>query len=291
MSKFPVVFATDCNYVPHLAVAMQSLLENNKDIRFEVYVISNGLHPSDENKLGLIANQFGVCINFVNLCDSEFDGLVLNDHFKKSNYYRLFIEDVVKGDKCLYLDSDIVVKGSLKEMVAIDISGVYLAAVEDPGFDRHRQLNMREKSKYFNSGVMLINVRKWKEMSLKNSVVNYVRLNPDVIEYVDQCGLNSVVDGRWLEVSAMYNFQKKVMENELRINKKIITDPVIVHYTGPEKPWHQASLHPFKKDYWAVRKRTPYRAFLSDDFKVSRLLKKMIPKHILLILRRLKQRR
>lgn len=291
MSKLPVVFATDGNYVPHLAVAMQSLLENNKDIEFEVYVISNGLHSSDENKLGLIASKYSVCINFFTLCDSEFDGLVLNDHFKKSNYYRLFIEDIVKGDKCLYLDSDIVVKGSLKEMVTIDISGVYLAAVEDPGFDRHQQLNMRQESKYFNSGVMLINVRKWREVSLKNSVVDYVRLNPDVIEYVEQCGLNSVVDGRWLEISAMYNFQKKVMENEVKVNKKIITDPVIVHYTGSEKPWHQASLHPFKKDYWAVRKRTPYRAFLSDDFKISRLLKKMIPKHILLILRRLKQYR
>ena len=66
--------------------------------------------------------------------------------------------------KVLYLDSDIIINASIKEMFDIDISDYYLAAIGGARFNRHEELKMRSDAKYFNSGIMLINMKKWTDI-------------------------------------------------------------------------------------------------------------------------------
>ncbi|MFJ1490678.1 hypothetical protein [Capnocytophaga canis] len=46
--KYPVVFAANNDYIQHFSVALLSLLENNRGIPFEIYLLNEGL--SSENK-------------------------------------------------------------------------------------------------------------------------------------------------------------------------------------------------------------------------------------------------
>ena len=90
---------------------------------------------------------------------------------------------------------------SLDGLLEVDLGEHFLAAVEDPGFNRHKKLGMKLNSKYFNSGVMLINLRKWREVDVRSAVIDFVKARANLIEFVDQCGLNGVVDGNWLELN------------------------------------------------------------------------------------------
>ena len=98
--------------------------------------------------------------------------------------------DIVKGGRALYLDVDIVVNGRIDDLCNAEISNIFLAAVDD--------LEMAYSAKYFNSGVMLINLEYWRAYNVKEKVIEFVGRKPEVIRFVDQDGLNFVINRNWL---------------------------------------------------------------------------------------------
>ena len=274
---FNVFFATDVGYAPHLATAIYSLLHNNKTLSLKILVFTASLPKSHRDNIRAICEEFNTPLEFIQLNESWFDGLVLNHHFKKSNYYRLFAADLIGSKTCLYLDADIVVTGSISELISIELNDSYLAAVENPGFMRHEELGMRSQSSYFNSGVMLLNLEKWRKCNLKKSVIALVKKKPSAIHFVDQCGLNGIVDGNWIKLDLKYNFQT-CMLREFNYSMIYSGDtPVIIHYTGSSKPWHINNSHPYKKIYWHYRTKTPYKSLLPDDLSLLDLVRYFIP--------------
>ena len=276
-NKIPVLFATDSGYVMHLATAIHSLLENNPSLFSRVIIFTSEIPGRDRKKLLTVCEKFKMHLEFVLLNDEWFDGLVLNHHFKKSNYYRLFAADLIDEDKCLYLDADIVVNGSIDEIIYKNIDENYLAAVVDPVFNLHNELGIKADSGYFNSGVMLINLAKWRSSSIKNRVISFVKKRPEVIHFVDQCGLNAVVDGNWVELDATYNLQSCMLNFPGYESCKSIKIPNIIHYTGASKPWHMNNKHPYKMLYWYYRSQTPYKSFFPDDLSFLNMVRYVVP--------------
>jgi lipopolysaccharide biosynthesis glycosyltransferase len=238
-----------------------------------VIVFTSQISPQDKKKLDLIAKEFKTSLEFITLKDDLFDGLTLNYHFKKSNYYRLFAAEFLQEEICLYLDADIIVAKSLNKLLEIKLNDFFVAAVEEPGFDRHQELSMKPESKYFNSGVMLINLEKWRSTKLKDSVIAFVKEKPDKVQFVDQCGLNSVIDGQWIELDSMFNFQSAMLEGQF-VKKSFLDElPEIIHFTGSGKPWHLNNKHPYRALYWHYRNQTPYKKFFPDDLSASTVLR------------------
>lgn len=279
-STFPILFASDSGYAPHLGVAIYSLLENNKFLNIRIIVFTAFLSQEDRGNLQKICDSYNTGLEFVQLDDHWFDGLVLNYHFKKSNYYRLFAADLTGDDKCLYLDADIVVTGSIFDIVNTELNNSYLAAVEDYGFSRHQELEMKIDSKYFNSGVMLLNLIKWRSDGVKNRVISLVKRRPEVIYFVDQCGLNSVVDGNWVLLEKKFNFQNFMLLIPNASNPVIDELPVIIHFTGSDKPWLMNNKHPYKLLYWDYRNKTHYKSFFPDDLSLKNVLRYILPMRV-----------
>lgn len=283
-----IVFAADHNYIQHLSVAILSLLTNNKNSYFNIYIIN----------IDITLEEWGLLVGLdrlkqhyffdVKINAGELDELVTNFHFSKANYYRLFIPEAVPYDKALYIDADVVIKGDINELWDIVIDDVFLAAVEDVGFDRHNDLEMNPNSKYFNSGVMLLNLKKWREVSVKSKVIEFVKRKPDAIHFVDQCGLNAVIDGYWKPAHPKFNMQSIFLEisgyGASEINMKnieiAIKSPVIIHYTGSSKPWHFLNTHPYKNEYWRYRKLTPYKRSISEELTALNISKWLLPKSL-----------
>ena len=65
MKKFNVAFATDHNFIQHLGVTLYSLLDNNKDLDFNIYIINNGINEEQYNKIKTITGKFDSQIIFV----------------------------------------------------------------------------------------------------------------------------------------------------------------------------------------------------------------------------------
>lgn len=274
-SSFPVLFAADANYVSHLATALFSLLEHNPSLPISVTVLTGEMDARNVYRLKAICAQFGVPCEVLRLDDRLLGGLVTTGHFRLSAYYRLFAPDLIHGPRCLYLDSDLVVTGSIAEILESELDDYLVAGIENTGLARNEELGMKAESLSFNSGVMLMNLDRWRSERVKDAVLDFVRRNPDVVIHADQCGLNAVIDGRWLPLDPVFNYQTAAALAGGR--QSAGRSPVIIHFTGAEKPWQMNNSHPFKRVYWRYRNRTPFWSLLPDDFGVKSLVSWLLP--------------
>jgi lipopolysaccharide biosynthesis glycosyltransferase len=282
-----IVFATDRNYIQHLGAALKSLLANNEELTFKVYIISSGMSNADLRNINEIIEGHDCTVHHITVSDELFVKLATaHPFYPKGTYYRLLVPDLIDEEKLLYLDSDIIVNGSINELYDQDPGDYYVCAIEDPGFDRHDALRMDKSSAYFNSGMMLINLRKWKETGLQKQVIDFIEKNPDKIWFPDQCGLNSVINGRWKKVPLKFNQQSSIFSDDFDkkfncFSKSELDEarknPVIIHYTGGSKPWHFRNSHPYKQLYWKYLKMTPYRHAIYSDLMPMHIIKSIIP--------------
>ena len=281
MDKRNIVFACDGCFVQHLAVALASLLTHNDGMN--IYIINGDISEVSWKKLRkLLAGKDSNLIN-ARIDDHIIEHLITHSHFTKATYYRLFIPEIVKGDKALYLDADIVVTQCIDDLYNTDISNTFLAAVNNHDVYNYQDLEMECSAKYFNSGVMLINLNYWRAGNIKERVVEFIVRKPEAVQYLDQDGLNSVINGNWLELHPRYNLHTRLLYIEYDSSpaiKEAIEDPVIIHYTGSSKPCQFMNNHPYKYLYWKYIKMTPYKYYIPDDFNMINVLKRIVPKPI-----------
>jgi lipopolysaccharide biosynthesis glycosyltransferase len=273
-----IVFATDGGYLQHLAVALASLLENNSGMN--VYVINNDISSTDWKRLEKLFVGTDSYLIDAKIDDRQIENLITRSYFTKATYYRLFIPDIVKGDRALYLDVDIVINGCIDDLYNTELSNTFLAAVDDLYIQNFYYLEMEHSAKYFNSGVMLINLEYWRAYNVKEKVIEFIRRKPEVISFMDQDGLNSVINGNWLELHPQYNMHTGLLNKECAVDlqiKEAIDNPVIIHYTGSSKPWHFRNNHPYKHLYWKYLRKTPYKYFIPDDLNMINIVKWIVP--------------
>ena len=279
-----IVFAADKSYLVPLTVAVLSLMKNNRGLELSITVISGDINTNDFLTLKNVVCEHGMEIELMRIDDDVFNHLVISNHFQKSNYYRLLIPRLIDNDTVLYLDCDIVVNGPIKDLLDINLGNNLISAVENPGFTRHTQLKMSPEARYFNSGVMLINNKKWKEDKVSERVISFVAENPDVVEFVDQCGLNAVINGNWKKIELKYNQQSVIFTQKFKDFLNVFSsneldearsNPIIIHYTGSTKPWHYLSTHPYKDTYWRYLKMSPYMGHKQQGITLGNIIKKI----------------
>ena len=283
-NTYSFLFACDENYLKHMAVAVKSLLHNNRYPGINVYFASD-LSINMLDKVSEIVEAHGA--NFINVKVNRdlLSGLSQYDYLNISAYYRLLAPEMINENKILYLDSDLIVRRSLKPLFEIDLSNIAVAAVEDPYFDWHKQLEMDATAHYLNSGVMLMNLEYMRIHSIPQKVFDFALRSPNAIKYADQCALNSVLNGNWHHLDPTYNLfgyywslksARKSSYNELQCIEAL-KDPHVVHFTGAKKPWHYVyHNNRFKAMYWFYRNMTPFASRVADDFGHKSLLELLL---------------
>lgn len=283
---YNIVFVTDANYLQHLCVTLVSLLENNKGKHFKVYILSNKMPASEYRKIETMAGPYSCELENIVVDDKIVEGLILSDHFTKAAYYKLLIPDSIREEKVLYFDSDLIVNGPISGIYDVDLGDFYLGAVESPIFNSHKELKMDINSKGFNSGVMLMNLNKWREGNISKKVIDFVRNNSSVIKSVDNCGLNSVINGNFMKFGPKYNLSEDLLDKTISVNYSVFTkevledaqvNPVIIHYTGSLKPWQYLCQHPYKNLYWEYLRKTPFKEYRISGFTFKNVIEKNLP--------------
>lgn len=280
-----IVLATDNCFAQHCAVTMRSILNHNEDVEF--YILTEGLNEENVNKLHTVASSCSL-----NVCKVDSKALkgfpmpdVKTEKISIATYYRLFITQLLPTSvsKVLYLDCDLVVRGSLRELWETDMTGKALAAVYYPdcptmtkncmrlGIAPKRpndQSAKRLTSGYFNAGVLLMNLDYWRSHDLPKRYFDFIAEGKYPLRQRDQDVLNAVT----CDETASLPWQYNVMGNELDTIKEIVegeqleyvkslekVDPVIVHFSFRLKPWEFGCRNPYKKEYRNILKRTPYQ--------------------------------
>lgn len=273
MEELNVAFTIDKKFIQHFAVTLVSLLENNRDLKIKAFVIHDMSDEEDINKLNEIAtfvkkvyNTEIECIFFNN---ALFDSYRVAPHYSKTVYYRLVITDLVpiSVNKILFLDSDIVVAGSVKELVKLKFK--YLAAVHDVSLHNNKEklneLGFPVKE-YFNAGVLMIDVQTWRDENISNELIKLANEYMDKISWWDQDILNMFFYDKWFVLQRKYN--------ALLLDAKLPEMPVIIHYGGPHKPWLYVQDHPYKDLYWKYIKLTPFADAKFPDYSFREFLRK-----------------
>ncbi|WP_339753876.1 glycosyltransferase family 8 protein [Algoriphagus aquimarinus] len=285
--EIPIVFCADGKFIPHAMTTMLSVLKTNQDYNFQFYLLGNALGESQKNAITKTVESFGSSFEFIKLDDEVFENFPIPHHFSKANYYRLLIPELIPfAKKAIYMDADIIAVSSLREFLKFDLKDKVLAAVVDPIYKWKTELGMKDSATYFNSGVMLINLDLWKKMDITNRSFEFVHNHPDKIRFVDQCALNGVIDGDYLELTPKFNQQAILYREGFDFDettwtseqlKEAVDSPILIHFTGPSKPWEYNSHHPRKAEYWKVQKDSPFKMNFPEGMTRADHIKRLFP--------------
>jgi lipopolysaccharide biosynthesis glycosyltransferase len=253
-----MIFAlcVDDNYFEQACAVISSIRANHSEITVKIYLIGMKLNKPNIEMITTLQNELLEVI-YIEFSSSRYSSFGIRSHVSLAAYVRLELPDMlIKESKVMYLDADLVVMKPLDKIWDTDITNKPAAAVENPFFDRHKQLLMDENSKYFNSGVMLINLDFFREFNIAEKAFNFVVENEHNMVFHDQDALNHAINGNWVELPIECNFQTFFIRKFHRFSKQkkksikaALKSPLIIHYSSGIKPWGAFDPHPYRKSF------------------------------------------
>ena len=178
-------------------------------------------------------------------------------------------------DRILYLDGDTLVLGDLKELWNLDLSTKTLAMGPEPTVDvnRRKELELKERA-YHNSGVILMNLKRWRDMDIGKQILQYYKSKDGKLFAPDQDAINGGAIDEIITLEPRYNFfniyttyphhtLKKLSGEAQFVSKDVlgnnIKQPLIIHYLGEERPWRKGNTHKYRKEYLNYLHKTPWK--------------------------------
>lgn len=216
-----------------------------------------------------------VIVNIIDVDSEKYSGLEKSySSVSKSSLLKFSIPDFLQEiDKALYVDGDILVLKDISKIFEYDISDVYAAVIKDGPKDKiegGKKHAYYGEPKYFNSGVMYLNLKKMREDKMSHKLIDF-RLN-EYNYFMDQDAFNQVFNGKVKYLSVLYDFMLHLISYrntkysieqlvdfyELKSYQNIddlFNDIVILHYTF-YKPWKYYDV-PFNEIWMEYYKKSP----------------------------------
>jgi len=245
-----LVLITDANYMDFTRVAINSAKEMKcPNSQYNFNVMTMDISESDVAALKALEGN-GVTVNV--LPQKEADLFYIRDtHVSKTSLLKYYIAEALPNlSKVLYLDSDVLVLHDLNQIYQTDISNVYLAIVKDPSWffeNTHvLELNLEERGFYFNSGVMLMNLDKFRQDGLLQKLEDFT--NNNFRTYMDQDALNVVVGNDVLLLPVEANTMNFFFEHvdmptmnafygrDWQSYDDVFAPAIVLHFASSKKP-------------------------------------------------------
>jgi lipopolysaccharide biosynthesis glycosyltransferase len=260
-SAFGLAFAADDNFGEGLGVAVYSALVHLAPAASpEVYVLDNGLSDPSWGRLTKVvgAARPGVALHRVKIAAEHLGPVADDSHLSAAAYSRVLIPELVPShvSRVIYLDVDVLVRRDLAPLFTLDLGGAPVAAVRDyyTSSTAHELSDVRDRANprpYYNTGVLVIDVRAWRDSGLAERVLQYARAGPRPLRFADQDALNGVVE-TWFELDYRWNVQQlprhiyaaewprvlsETEEYSYRARWQLFRAAVVLHFISSIKPW------------------------------------------------------
>ena len=264
---------TDNNYIVPAYITIYSLMYNYRGkAPVNIHILTPGdISPHNQLFLKSLIEKNRIFEIFIIDMRDAYREVVMKSCFTNTILYRLMIPRIceqlnLKTDKCIYLDTDIVVEGDITELYNVDADWdeYYCAGVRDcltitraEWFLKHKDLlGIPSMDRYINAGVLLINLKQIKEDSLLHRLEE-AGYREDFLFY-DQDAINSVCYEGIKLIPLKYDVMPQVFfhnnseiysnygrENVLDAKKS----PVVIHYMDKYKPWSHRRLY-LARHWW-----------------------------------------
>ena len=275
-----IVYTTNNGFVPQVGACMASVFENNKDVEdLQIYLVSVKIDEAYLQQFRELADRYSRPLHIVHLDDIRgmFDFEVDTLGWHITVLARLFFDRILpqEVDRIIYLDGDTIVLDSLKGLWETDMGDAVIAAslAPTPRDRAIKTLGLTEKDGYFNAGVLLIDLKKWREQNTGKRIIDYYKKAEGHLYANDQDAINGALRGEIRRISPKYNYYTSYIYYPYKALKKFQAPypfmpeeeyddagqhPVIIHYLGEERPWREGCRHPFQKEFDHYLSLTPW---------------------------------
>ncbi len=277
-----IVYASDDNFADIMGISALSLLANNKDFdEIRLYVLDGGISQINKERITGVCKSFGRSEPCWLKADvSRLPAGINTDRGSISQYARLFIGSLLPrdADRVLYLDCDIIINHSLKELWDTDLQGNTIGALNDAFSKLYRgNIDLRPTDIMFNSGVMLIDLRKWRSRSIEDKLIRFIAKKHGKLQQGDQGVLNAVLshetfclEPKFNSVTIFYDFTYDEMlyyrDPPVFYSREQVRQaaeaPVIIHFTTSflsKRPWVEGCKHRYAKIWLSYKMQSPWK--------------------------------
>lgn len=289
---WPVNICCACNekYADPLSVCLYSLLKNaDKSRVYDIVILHSAISAEAMGPFEKLEEHFDCCkIRFVDMMAFR-EGVKHSErtYITAETNYRLavFGELFANYDRILYLDCDTIVEGDISELFDMDLKGcaiggapatdvMHLRLIKKGFFidgEPHNltyyeksALGLREPDRYFNAGVLVIDLKKARGFVSEEQAVEL--LNSRDWFYYDQDVLNMLFMDRVYLLDVKWNYTVNIETSQKHPNPQVAalmeeahrTEYGIIHYISGNKPWIKEDValgehyHRYEKEFTEV---------------------------------------
>lgn len=284
-----IVFASNNDFMPCLAVMLQSIIENQSDKNFyDILILNKDINDVTIRKVSeMIRAYTNISIRFVDVRE-YIKGLSFFTANRKTiteeTYFRLLIPWILDDEykKAIYLDGDMVVTADIAQICDIDLHNSLIAAVRDywgicncympnDSMRRYREsIGLLNIDDYIIGGTIIFNLTMFRERFSLVEILD-IAVSKQWRQH-DQDIINLLCDNKILHISPNYGFMSdygnnKYLPRYLLDELEQVSDvPYIIHYGGVRKPWNKPYVDYFLI-FWKYAYNTPYFEVLLEKIK------------------------
>lgn len=248
-SPIVVACAADARYALPLAVMLHSAGKATGG-RIHAYVLDDGMTGEDKRKVAASVPE-NVSIEWRRPV-SPLDGLPIWGRMPVTTYQKLTLDEWLPNEvrRAVWLDCDLLVLGDIAHLwepaeprVLHAVQDQRIPTVSSPfGVAAWRELGLAAGCKYFNAGVLTVDMNAWRRMNVRQRSLDYIRDHSGKVYFWDQEALNAVFAGQWGGLKGSWNWHPSLDHlvgngaGTTRAEEDAVT-PQILHFSGNLKPW------------------------------------------------------
>lgn len=224
-----------------LGSTITSLVRNcSNSSRLKLWFFCSELTTTDKSNITYLLNSeyFRGTTEFIDLNVKNIFGHLNPLHQDWTAYGRLLIPEIINDSYALYLDADLIIELDILQLSTVKSNKILSAVHEGPvrlALDNHlfiNKLNWDPTAPYFNSGVLLFNIKQWAKCNTSSNLKEISESYSAHLVSHDQTLLNALCAGKFNQLSKEFNTSwppNKPAPNTY--------DKCIIHFIGSPKPW------------------------------------------------------
>jgi lipopolysaccharide biosynthesis glycosyltransferase len=248
------------SYVLPLAVMLESLKQHLRpSFQPILYLIHVGIPQSSLAAISSIIETHSIIPS-----DAQLSAAPRSPHFPREASFPLLLPDLLPRtvERVLFLDADMLVLEDLANLWETPLDQHVLAAAPDAtvpfcsaprGVKGWQALGIPREAAYFNCGVLMIHLARWRQREVTRRVHQYLETTREPIDFLHQEALNAVLWDDWKPLDSRWNLLASCAGRPYeQTASEAWRQPGIIHFAGRMKPWRAPIGGPFNAPYRKV---------------------------------------